>query len=429
MNNKILYSYIVIVFSTLLFSFFFEIDISSGGASKDLKYHWNYILGLNENLKVLLEYNHNYKYKYPQHFPLHHILISRLDYLSTDLNTYLNFYFVFSLFLPVLFYYCLDNRFPEIEFKKKIFISLIIYLLPNYQAAAIWGNSHISSLVFFLGSIYFLINLEKKKEVKINLNILFIVFLMACAAYIKQYYVIFFPYLFISIFKITKFRNSIFFCFISLIFSIPGLLIFYNNPMLLGGLLYKVVDFKSSILIVISIIFVYLVPFFISNLKFNFIKIIEIFKKKNSLLFLSLLLIIFFYIVLNFNYIGYLGGGFFHKISTVLIGNNFLFFSIAFLSLLLCFYYFKGRLEDIILIIIISTSFSTGYPVFQKYFEPMMIMLIFLLIKKDFVKKIFDFNYHVVFCYFSFYWIIYFFYSTNIIKKINLLFPSFIKIF
>ena len=52
MNNKILYSYIVIVFSTLLFSFFFEIDISSGGASKDLKYHWNYILGLNENLKV-----------------------------------------------------------------------------------------------------------------------------------------------------------------------------------------------------------------------------------------------------------------------------------------------------------------------------------------------------------------------------------------
>ena len=166
MNNKILYSYTVIIFSTLLFSFFFEIDISSGGASKDLKYHWNYILGLNENLKVLLEYNHNYKYKYPQHFPLHHILISRLDYLSTDLNTYLNFYFVFSLFLPVLFYYCLDNRFPEIEFKKKIFISLIIYLLPNYQAAAIWGNSHISSLVFFLGSIYFLINLEKKKRSK-----------------------------------------------------------------------------------------------------------------------------------------------------------------------------------------------------------------------------------------------------------------------
>ena len=429
MNNKILYSYTAVVFSTLLFSFFYEIDISSGGASKDLKYHWNYILGLNENLKILLEYNHNFKYQYPQHFPLHHILISRFDYLSTNLNIYLNFYFILSLFLPVLFYYCLDNRFPEIEFKKKFFISLIIYLLPNYQAAAIWGNSHISSLIFFLGSIYFVINLEKKKEVKINLNIFFIVFLMACAAYIKQYYVIFFPYLFISIFRITKFNHSIFFSLLSLILSVPGLLIFYNNPMLFGGLLYKVVDFKSSILIVITIIFVYLVPFFISNLKFNFIKIIAILKNKNSLVILSSLLIIFFYIVLNFNYTGYLGGGFFHKISTVLIGNNFLFFLIAFLSLLLCFYYFNGRLEDIILIIIISTSFSTGYPVFQKYFEPMMIMLIFLLIKKDFVKKIFDFNYHVIFYYFSFYWLIYFFYSMNIIKKINLLFPSFIKIF
>ena len=428
-KSKTLFAYTFIIIFSLLFSFFFEHDISSGGSSKDLRYHWDYILGLKENINVLLEYNHTFKYKYPAHFPLHHIIVSRIEYLSNNLDIYLNFYFVFSLFLPILFYYCLNNRFPEVEFKKKFFISLLIYFLPNYQAASIWGNSHISSLFFFLGSIYFLINLEKKEKVKINLEIFFIAFFMSCAVYVKQYYIIFFPYLFVSIFRITKLKNSIFFCFLSFLLLIPGMVIFYNNPVFFTGLLYKVVDFKSSILIVVSIVSIYLLPFFISDLKFNFSRIIQILKNKNLLVSFCSLLIFFFYIFMNFNYSGYLGGGFSYKISKVIFGSNLLFFLITFLSLLLCFYYFKERIEDIFLIIIISTSFSTGYPIFQKYFEPMILICIFLLIKKDIVKKIFNFNYHVVFYYFLLYWIIYFLYSINILKKINLLIPSIPQIF
>jgi hypothetical protein len=202
------------------------------------------------------------------------------------------------------------------------------------------------------------------------------------------------------------------------------LLIFYNNPVLFTGLLYQVVDFKSSILIVISIIFIYLLPFFVSDLKYNFLKITEIFKSKNLLVCFCILLILFFYAILDFNYIGYLGGGLHYKISNVIFGNNVFFFIIVFLSLLLCFYYFKERIEDIILIIILSISFSTGYPIFLKYFEPMVLICIFLLIKKDFVKRIFNFNYHVVFYYFLFYWVIYYLYSIDILKQINLLLPT-----
>ena len=325
---------------------------------------------------------------------------------------------MFSLFLPVLFYYSLDNRFPEIQFSKKIFISVIIYFLPNYQASAIWGNSHITSLFFFVGSLYFLTNLEKKNQLKVNLDIFLVVLLMSCASYTRQYYIIFFPYLFISIFRLTKFKNIMFFCFLSLMLSIPGLYIIYNNPTLFSGLLGDTTDFKSSIIIALSIIFVYLSPFFISNFRSNFSNGIEALKNKRLLLFL--LVIIFFFIILSFNYNGNIGGGFYYKISKILIKNNILFFIIAFLGLLLCFYYFKERIEDIFLIIIICTSFSSGYMIFQKYFEPMLIICLFLLIKKDFAKKFFNFNHHTIFVYFLIYWSTYYIYSTNFFKRIYL---------
>jgi len=159
MNNKTQCAYIFIILSTLIFSFYFKVDISNGGASTDLYYHWEYIVGLKSSLGILMQDNLLVIEDYPKHFPLHHIIVSRISFLSNDLDNYLNFYFIFSLFLPVLFYFCIDNRFPEIEVSKKIFISSIIYLFPNYQAASIWGNSHITGLYFFLGSLYFLINL------------------------------------------------------------------------------------------------------------------------------------------------------------------------------------------------------------------------------------------------------------------------------
>ena len=424
MNTKTIYIYIPIILLTLIFSFFLKFDISNGGSSRDLFYHWKYIVALNQDVSILLGYDHSYKNGFSQHYPLHHLIISRFDFLSTNQEHYINFYFIFSLLLPVLFYYCLKNRFPEINIGKKIFISSIIYFLPNYQSSAIWGNSHITSLFFFLASIYFFNNLEKKEEIKINYNIFFLVFFMACAAYVRQYYVIFFPYLFLYILLNMKFKNITFFCLLSTILAIPGLFFFFNNPILLGALLAKYTNFKSSILIVLSIVFVYLFPFFISNLKYNFSKLLELFKNKKFATIFFSSVIIFIYISLNFIYNGYLGGGFFYKISKVLIGNNLLFFVIAFSGLFLCFYFFRKKLYDIFLIIIITTSFSSGYTIFQKYFEPMFFIIIFLLINKELIKKVFNFNTHVIFFYFACYWVTYFVYSANLIKKMHILLPQ-----
>ena len=190
MNNKAEYAYIFIIIFTLIASYILKIDISNGGATRDLYHHWNFITALNSNLGILLQKGIFVENPYPTHFPLHHIIISRFGFLSEDLGIYLNFYFLFSLFLPVIFYICMNNRFPEIEIRKKIYISSIIFFLPNYQAASIWGNSHITGLFFFLCSLYFLINLEKLKNKHVNLNIFLLVFFMACTVYTKQYYII-----------------------------------------------------------------------------------------------------------------------------------------------------------------------------------------------------------------------------------------------
>ena len=420
MNSKISYIYVLIFLSTLILSFFFKFDISNGGSSSDLLYHWNYILAIKEDIRILLEFNHSVKNAYSQHYPLHHLIISRFDFLTNKQENYLNFYFIFSLLLPVLFYYCLKNRFPQINTTKKIFISSIIYFLPNFQSSAIWGNSHISSLFFFLFSIYFLNILEKKDEKKINFNIFFVVFFMACASYIKQYYIIFFFYLFLHIILTARFKNIIFFFLLCLVLGFPGILFLINNPIMYEGLKGGYTDFSSSILIVLSILFVYLLPFFISNFKYNFIKSLELFKNKIFSIIFFLSSILFLYILINFNYIGYLGGGFFYKISKVLIGNNYLFFITSFSGMYLCFYFFRNKILDIFLIIIISISFSTGYFIFQKYFEPMVLFIFFLLIEKDSMKKVFNFNIHVIFFYFFCYWLSYFIYSVKLIEKINI---------
>ena len=424
MKTKALYIYIPIILLTLIISFFLRFDISNGGSSSDLYYHWIYIVALNQDISILLDYNHTTINGFSQHYPLHHIIISRFDFLSTKQENYLNSYFIFSVFLPVLFYYCLENRFPELEFKKKIFISSIIYLLPGYQSSAIWGNSHISSLFFFLGSIYFLNNLEKTEGIKINFNIFFIVFFMACAAYIRQYYIIFFPYLFFNILQLTRLNNIIFFCILSIVLSIPGIFFLINNPIMLGGIIGDYTDFKSSILVILSIIFVYLFPFYITDLKYNYFKSLELFSNKKFSIIFLLSSAIFLYIFFNFYYDGYLGGGFFYKISKVLIGNNLLFFLTAFSGMFLCFYFFRKKLCDILLIVIICTSFSTGYVIFQKYFEPMILMIMYLLINKDLIKKVFNFNIHVIFTYFFVYWAVYCIYAANLITKMHLLLPQ-----
>ena len=174
-------------------------------------------------------------------------------------------------------------------------------------------------------------------------------------------------------------------------------------------------------MVVLSILFLYLIPFFISSFKDNWTELSSLLKDKKFLLIFLIFLILFLFIIFNFNYNGYLGGGFFFKISKVFIGNNVLFFASAFGGMILSFYFFKNRIQEIFYyynLYIFLRVFN-----FSKYFEPMILIILFLFLQKDFVKGFLILMF-ISYFYFLFYWVSYFIYSANLIKKCIIFFPS-----
>ena len=134
--------------------------------------------------------------------------------------------------------------------------------MPAYQYSAIWGNPHITGLIFLLTSFYFLKKLEFFKYKIKRYSYMGIIFL-ALACYTRQYYVIFFPYFFLIFFKNLILRELIKLIIFTTILGIPGLVFLLMNPLLLFS--YHTLDisnFNSSIIISYSIMFFYLLPFF-----------------------------------------------------------------------------------------------------------------------------------------------------------------------
>jgi len=402
----------LIIFSlgTLIISFNYEFDISGGGASSDINTHWKYIQILNLEINNLVTFGVEYKLT---NFPLHHVLVSRFDFLSSDLKTYLNFFFYFSLTLPLLFYLNIKKLFPQISNLKILFYSFLILLLPNFQASAIWGSNHITSLIFFLASIFFL-NFNGNSLPRSRINIFLIIFFLSLTCYVRQYYVIFFPFFILKILETNK-TNFLYISFLLIILSLPGFLYLSINPKLLffDQELPDITNFYSSIIIVLSIIGFFLLPFFILDLKENLKKINFFLKKKSNLLLILFLTSAFILLCFNFKYEGMIGGGIFYKLSNLVFKNNLFLFIVSFLSLFILISFKKDKYFFLILIIPIIISFGSGFYIFQKYFDPLIYLIFFLLFNKRIIENILNKQLIFPLIYFSIYWLGYCAYASN----------------
>ena len=396
---------------TLFLSFIFKFDISNGGSSSDLATHWTFIQKLNLDIKnlYLLESGKDYKLL---HFPLHHIIFSRFDFIAQSLENYLLTFFIISLFLPILFYMNCKILFKKTENHKIILLTILIYLFPHFQASAIWGNSHLTALFFFLLSVLNLndgiYNYKQLSKSKIFYCFLF----MSLAAYTRQYYVIFFPFLIVKIFLKERLKNFLFIVTSLILLSLPGFIHLMNNPDLLFGLKRPITNFNSSIVVVTSILSFYLAPFFLSNLKLNLNQIKNILKGINLYIYFFANLILIF-LCLNFSYDGTIGGGIFYKLSLLTLNNNLIFFLSSFFGLFLLFFFSNQKYDYFILILILIFSFSSGIYIFQKYFEPLMYFVFILLFDKKKVEEILKNKLDFLMIYFMVYWVIYFMYSTG----------------
>ena len=150
----------------------------------------------------------------------------------------------------------------------------------------------------------------------------------------------------------------------------------------------------SNSLIILSIILFYLIPFLIlcSNQFITYIK-----QNTKLIIFLFFLFLSIFYIdyflKIGLIYFSELGGGIFMKIAILSsIDPSILLTLFSFFSIIVIDFFFDGnRIKNYILLIILLLSFPI-FTLYQKYFDPLLLLFFFGLINSKQIEKIFLFN-------------------------------------
>ena len=392
-NNFSLKKLFVVILPSLLllFGFIFNEDLSTGGSKLDFYQTFPVVDNFANNIFSNID-------SYTRHFPLHYLILS-FPYSFFE-NIYITriFYLVFASITPIFIYLNLSKLYPE-NSDNNLAISFAILFIPYFRASAIWPNAHLTALIFLLiSNFFFLVYLNNNKKIFIFLNIFF----LTCATYSIQSYSIFFLFYLFEYYKKVKINNFVYILFICSIFSLPGFYLVLNTP--LGAKLDFTENFSYTIITNFSIIF-FFIMFFLLNKK-NFLIINNFLKniKKTEIFFL-----IFTFVFLLINYKNFnpgIGGGFFYKISFFIFKNEIIFFITAFLAIFLVYLIFKKD-KKLFLLIVLTNFTSTAYYTSQKYFEPLLIILI-LILCKNFLTKNMITNKDGVFKFYS-YIIIYFF--------------------
>ena len=140
-KNKILFSLLSV---GLFMGFYFGEDSSGGGSIVDFASTWPLV----ENL---FYYDANLEIK----FPLHYYIASLIYYIVGDKEILRLIYVSITIFVPLLFYRCLREKYNHIDINNLFLFSLVLLLLPAVRTSAIWPNTQITGIFFFLISLLF----------------------------------------------------------------------------------------------------------------------------------------------------------------------------------------------------------------------------------------------------------------------------------
>lgn len=405
-NKKIT---IYLVFSLTLFLGFLFRENSSGGAKIDHEYLLPYINNFSLNFRTGLEIFVNNSASLI-HSPIFYIIVSFFLNIIENLSIVKILYLIVSLSLPYLFYNILKLKFKT-ETSFIFYLSLIIFLSPYFRTSAIWLLGDNLSLIFFSLSIFYYLKTDKSEKL---INYFLCLFFLILCCYLRYYYFLF------SIFYLSQFYTKIslkqffsllLFCFI---LSIPAFV--YINYIILNYNFSSLILNKSSInffnnfLIISTIVFFYIFPFVLIQFKelLNFIK-----KNKMFILIIFLFLTSSYFLsnitnnqLIKIDY----GGGVFIKFSKMInLDIKIIVYVVSFLSLLCMQFLFQKNLILNYLVLIILVFTFPLVVIFQKYFDPLLFLILFGLIKSEILDQIFYknlMNVLIIYFYFTSFFII-----------------------
>ena len=380
--GKILFCFFYL---TLFVGFYFGEDSSgSGGFIGDFNSTWGYIIALQEQLFVLPS-------QWVLHTPLHFLIVSKFYPIFESKVLLRLFYCSLGFLVPLIFYNCLKIKFPNINKSLLLFFACSIFLYPSFRSGMIWANDHITALIFFLIFLYFFLKWENTKS-SLKL-VLYQCFFLSLAVYTRQYYALIFFYCLFMYFNNFDFKRFIYICFFIFLITIPGFFLIYFDPILISTTFDS--NISNTILVSSSILSFYLIPFyFIDTINKNSSKFFD----KNFLLILCFSFFVIIFLVNFFNYNYKTGGGFFIKLSYLLFNNNYLFLITSILGMTFLLSLIRENKINSILITIMLIGFP-AYMIFQKYYEPMFIFILFLLLKTNIVQNFFSLSRNLILYY------------------------------
>ena len=378
-NNIFLTILTIIPIITLLIGFAYNEDFSTGGASWDFNLTW----------PIIVDYsNFNFTLADDQftmaHMPLHYALLSFLYSIFNDQNIVRIIYLILSLLLPFFLYLNLTKIYNQDKFILIIF-SISFLFFPFFRASAIWANSHLTATIFFLIGNYFYL---KSKEENVFAYKIFNLLFLSFAIYSIQSYLILFLYYLYNYFSSEKFNNFIKLFIFSAILALPGLFFISLNPRLGSVKSYITQDLLATILTNFSIIFFFL-SFILIN-KENISIILDKIKvlKKIEIIGILFLIVFVFYIQQFLHFDPRLkGGGFFNKLSYLVLNNNFIFVVSSILGLITTYIITKQD-PKFLYVITIMNLMSLNYLTYQKYFEPLFLIIVAILFKNFLINNI-----------------------------------------
>jgi len=418
------YFFIAAIYIIFFIGFFFK-TYSAGGSKNDFYvYTWNGISAFKKDLLgSLLNYSQIIG---DPNFPLFYIFNAYLNPLNSTQNLYFISSIIIGLFSVYIFFKILlitsKSNINHIE----IFLTAsLIVLLPFYVSRVYFGTSANLGWLFFLISIYFFVKKNKNRNSK-KIYLIYVCIFSALALYCRPA-LVFFPFIFLlQLFFLDKnLNNLLIVIFTYFILAIPGICIIYiwmlNSdvpnivstpwaPSNIGGGYYHYTSYLKNIPIISSYFLFYLIPLIVYGLKVKYFKI-----SKNDL---SIFLLYFLAQIIIFEIIctkcllnNWYGGGIFLKINNLFLTNHFtvfLFFSSAGLVLItniLKQYFLRNAV--VILPLFLIYGLSNG--LYQDYFEPLIIFLIFSNLIKTNYKDFFFENLEKLNKIYFYYFVIYLF--------------------
>ena len=364
---------------SLIYSFFINEDGSGSGARGDFESTYGFILALQENLLTdPVEFT-------LVHTPLHFIILSFVERIIDEPYFLRLIFCLFSIIIPIFFLKTLklteNNKFN----KSLIILSTCIFFLPAFRYTSIWANDLITSLVFFIISIFYFKKWEANKTKKINRNVFLQIIFLALATYTRQYFAVFFIYFLYRYYLILNQKSFINLFLICVITSVPVLIYAYIYPVLITGQHISINSISYFLLGNSSMISLYLLPIILINLIFNKIKF-----KKEIFIYLIFSIILVFFLSLNFDPSNWQGGGINFMISKILFNNNIYFLFTSVLTYTCFIYlYFEKKINIVLILILLFMFFS--YQAYQRYYEPMFYLIFFTLFDSK-LKNIFKEN-------------------------------------